>query len=106
VITVLCTTPNEEEAQNIAKTLVMEHLASCVNRIPQVTSHYIYEGEYYEEREVLLVIKSDEIVFEKLKKRIKALHSYDVPEIIALDVKDGDEAYLAWHKKMILNGSI
>jgi len=98
---VYCTVPDAATAGTIAEALVKERLCACVNRLSGVTSHYIYEGEYCKEEEVLLLIKTTRGAFERLKARIEALHPYDVPEIIAAPVVAGNESYLTW-----LQGSV
>ena len=98
---VYCTVPDAGSGRMIAETVVKEGLCACVNRIPGVMSHFIYEGKYFEEPEELLVIKTVYDAFEKLKERIETLHPYDIPEIIATDIAEGNESYLAW-----LRGSV
>ena len=95
-VIVYCTVPDKPSGQKIAEAIVKEGLCACVNRIPGVTSHYIYGGEYFEETEELLVIKTTSEAFERMKDRIESLHPYDVPEIIATAVSDGSESYLEW----------
>lgn len=91
-----CTVPNVATGKKIAKTVVEEGLCACVNLIPGITSFFIYEGEFGEESEELLIIKTDVAHFSVLKERITQLHPYEVPEIIAAEVADGNEAYLKW----------
>lgn len=98
---VYCTVPNVSTGQAIAETLVKEGLCACVNRVPGITSHYIYDSEYCEDSEELLLIKTTAAAFERLKARIEALHPYDVPEIIATGIVDGNESYLAWLKSSV-----
>lgn len=98
---VYCTVPDAETGGAIAETLVKEGLCACVNRVPGVTSHYIYEGAYCEAAEELLLIKTTAAAFERLKTRIASLHPYDVPEIVAVDVVDGNESYLAWLRSSV-----
>jgi periplasmic divalent cation tolerance protein len=95
-IVVLITSPDEEEAAKIAGTLVDERLAACVNIIRNVRSIYRWEGKVQDDAEVLMVAKTRRDLFEKLKNRVKELHRYDVPEIIALPIVDGSEGYLNW----------
>jgi len=101
MVVVLCTVSSEDEGRQIAKTLIKEKLCACVNQIPKVTSYYIYEGEFCEDSEELLIIKTLKISFELLKKRIEELHSYDTVEIVALEVKDVNENYLNWVQGVI-----
>ena len=95
-IVTLITAPNEEEASRISHTLVGERLAACVNIIPAVRSIYRWEGRVEDEKEVLLIVKTKRVLFEPLQKRVKELHSYSVPEIIALPLVEGNEQYLSW----------
>lgn len=94
--TVLVTAGSEDEAATIARTLVEERLAACCSIIPAVRSVYRWEGAVQDERETLLVIKTAAAMFPRLEERIRALHSYDVPEIIALPIVEGSADYLAW----------
>ncbi len=93
---VSCTVPDADTGAHIARTLVKERLCACVNRIPGLTSHYIYEDEYCEESEELLLIKTTAGAFAALRARIEDLHPYDTPEIIATKIEAGNEAYLSW----------
>lgn len=93
---VYCTVPDATSGAHLAKTLVEEGLCACVNRIASVTSHYIYEDEYCEETEELLLIKTKAEAFGRLKSRIEELHPYDVPEIISVPIAEGNESYLRW----------
>ncbi|NMP31769.1 divalent-cation tolerance protein CutA [Thalassotalea sp. M1531] len=93
---VLCTCPNKILAEEIAKVLVSEQLAACVNIMPGVTSIYQWQGKIEQDEEVMLLIKTSANLFGKLSNKIKQLHSYDVPEIVALDIQQGDEGYLDW----------
>ena len=95
-VVVLMTAGCQEEAETIARALVAGLLAACVNVIPGVTSVYRWEGDVHQDREWLLVAKSHRDVLDALIKRVQALHSYDVPEIIALRITGGSEAYLRW----------
>jgi periplasmic divalent cation tolerance protein len=95
-LVVYCTVPDAKTGGTIARSLVKEGLCACVNRLPAVTSYYIYEGEFCEESEELLIIKSDEAHFRALERRIRELNPYDVPEIIASQIVEGSDAYLKW----------
>jgi periplasmic divalent cation tolerance protein len=75
---------------------VKEKLAACVNIVPGVTSVYAWEGKTEEAREVLLVIKSRKALSKRLTARIRALHSYQVPEVITLPIASGNPDYLRW----------
>jgi periplasmic divalent cation tolerance protein len=98
-IVVLCTCPDTATAGNIARTLVSERLAACVNRIDAVRSTYEWEGQLADEPEVLLVIKTSAERFAELEVRLKSVHPYQVPEIIALPVVAGSDGYLAWLRR-------
>lgn len=92
----LSTCPNAETAARIARALVEERLAACVNRVPGVASTYRWEGGIHEDTEVLLVIKTTRERFAALRDRLVELHPYEVPELIAMDIADGHPAYLDW----------
>jgi periplasmic divalent cation tolerance protein len=87
---------NEEEASTIARTLVEERLAACVNLIAPVRSIYRWRGAIEESLECLLIIKTSARRYSKLERRVKELHSYDVPEIVATALAHGSSDYLNW----------
>jgi periplasmic divalent cation tolerance protein len=93
---VVFVTVKVEEAQRIAQMVVREHLAGCVNIIPRVESIYFWEGKLCEDIEALLIIKTRAQKFKSLKEKILSIHSYEVPEIIALPIKEGLPSYLKW----------
>lgn len=93
---VLSTCPNKDVAHTIAQQLVTEKLAACVNIIPNVTSVYIWQDELQCDHEIQLLIKTDSAKFEQLSSRINELHPYDVVEVIALNIQQGDAHYLNW----------
>ncbi len=93
---VLVTTGSEEEAAKLGRTLVEEKLAACANIIPRIRSIYSWKGEVYDEQESLMLIKSRTPLFAALKSRIRELHSYEVPEIIAFPISQGLHEYLDW----------
>lgn len=93
---VFCTVPSADVGRHIATALVTEGLCACVNQVPAVTSYYIYEGEFCEEGEVLLIIKTLPSHFTRLERRISELHPYEVPEIIATEIAAGNESYMQW----------
>ena len=95
-ILVMVTASSEEEAVRIGRTLVEERLAACTNVIPGMRSLYAWEGNLKDEEEVLILMKTRRSHFSDLMKRVKQLHSYAVPEIIALPIVAGSEEYLAW----------
>ncbi len=95
-IVVFITAPNEEEAAKIAKALVEERLAACVNIIKGVRSIYSWQGKIEDETETLMVVKTQKALFKRLAKRVKGLHSYTVPEVISVPITDGSKDYLKW----------
>ena len=99
-LVVFVTCGSEEEALKIAHALVEERMAACVNLMSPIRSIYRWEGKIWDEKEWLLIIKTQAARFEDLEKRVKALHSYSVPEIIALPIMKGSSSYLNWLKEM------
>ena len=91
----LTTTPNREEAATIAKLLIEEKLAACVQLLP-IESFYAWQGKTQNEAEILLLVKTRSALFEQAIARIKAAHSYTVPEIVALPFSAGFAGYLDW----------
>ena len=92
----LCTCPTMTIAQDIAQQLVKEKLAACINILPNVISVYRWQDNVVSEAEVQLLIKSKLEYFTLLNDRIKQLHPYDTPEVIALNIQQGDHQYLNW----------
>ena len=97
---VLVTASSFEEAKAIATSLIEAKLAACVN-ITSVDSFYTWEGKINSEPEWQLIIKIDLEKFEQLSAKVQELHSYDVPEIIALPIVAGSSAYLDWLKENV-----
>jgi periplasmic divalent cation tolerance protein len=95
-IVVFVSVGSEQEALTIARTLVEARLAACANLFAKIRSIYRWEGKICDEPECYLIIKTRQNLFQELKERITALHSYDVPEIIALPILEGLESYLKW----------
>lgn len=95
MLVVLCTFPNAAKATEIARIVVSERLAACVN-LQSVTSIYSWKDELQNEAETLAIIKTTDERFEALKKRLVELHPYEVPEVIAMQVTTGHEPYLSW----------
>jgi periplasmic divalent cation tolerance protein len=93
---VLTTTGSQEEARTIARELIERRLAACVNIIPMVESIYRWEGAVEQAEECLLAVKTQNALFEPLRDAIIELHSYDVPEVISLQIDDGSAGYLRW----------
>ena len=96
VVVVFVTCPPGEEATRLARLLVSEKLAACVNVVGPIRSLYWWEGKVQDDAESLLVIKTRAERFPRLRDRIQQEHPYEVPEILALDVVDGAPAYLDW----------
>jgi periplasmic divalent cation tolerance protein len=99
-VVVLVTCGSEEEAVKIAHSLVEERLAACVNFISPVRSIYRWEGKIWDEKEWILIIKTQKKRFEEVEKKVKSLHSYSVPEIISLPIVEGASSYLKWVEEM------
>ena len=92
----LSTCPDDASAERIARLLVEERLAACVNRVAGVASTYRWQGAIHDETEVLLLIKTTRERFDALRKRLLELHPYELPELVALDIADGYAPYLDW----------
>jgi periplasmic divalent cation tolerance protein len=92
----LITASNRDEAARIGAILVEERLAACVNVVPEVQSLFFWEGKARDEREALLIVKSRMPLWERLVARVTSVHSYTVPEIIALPIIAGSRDYLDW----------
>jgi periplasmic divalent cation tolerance protein len=95
-IVVLSSCASPEEAGQIAHALVEKRLAACVNVLPGVRSIYRWQGAVEDEAEILLVIKSSRGLFNQLRIELERMHSYEVPEVIAIPVVECSERYLAW----------
>ena len=92
----LSTCPDAETAARIARALVEERLAACVNRLPGMNSTYRWQGEIHEDAEVLLLIKTTRERFDALRDRLVELHPYEVPELVAFEIAGGLPTYLEW----------
>ena len=95
-IIALCTCPDAASGENIATVLVAEGLAACVNRIPAIHSTYRWQGAVCRDQEHLLIIKTVRERFQAVRERILALHPYQLPEVIAVDISAAHAPYLAW----------
>jgi periplasmic divalent cation tolerance protein len=95
-IVVLMTAASSEEASRIAEMLVDRRLAACVQILPEIQSIYFWKGGVQREPEVLLVAKTTRTNFTALEREVCAIHSYETPEIVALPIVAGSEAYLKW----------
>ena len=98
---VFVTCENREQAERIAQSVVQEKLAACVNVLPPIRSCYVWEGKLTWSEEILLLIKTTTARFSQLEERIRALHTYEVPEIIGVPVEDGIASYLQWIERAV-----
>jgi periplasmic divalent cation tolerance protein len=96
VLLCYCSCPDSDSAQAITEALVGERLAACVNRLSGISSTYRWQDAVTTEREELLLIKTTARRFEALKSRLLELHPYELPELIAIPVEGGHDAYLDW----------
>ncbi len=99
-IIILITAPIQD-ASAIAKHLIERHVAACVNIIPEVRSIYYWKNEICDDKEALLIVKTESILFERLKEEVRFIHSYEVPEIIALPIAEGYKPYLNWISQVV-----
>jgi periplasmic divalent cation tolerance protein len=95
-IVVLTTCNSQEQGAQLARHLIEHRLAACVNILTGARSFYRWKGEIEQASEVVLIIKSRRDIFDKLREALVQLHSYEIPEVIALPVVDGSDAYLGW----------
>lgn len=95
-IVVFITAPNKDEASRLAEMLVQFHLAGCVQILPGIESVYRWEGQIERQDEVLLMAKTLKTKFERLEREVRALHSYETPEIVAVPIVKGSTPYLEW----------
>jgi len=104
-IVLFITTANAEEAQRIAGVLLNERKAACVNIVPRVDSLFWWQGKLDAAQESLLIVKSKASVLSEIVRLVRELHSYDVPEIIALPIIGGNQDYLEWIGKEVKQGA-
>src|ERR1051326_6408363 len=95
-IVVLMAAPSADEATRLAEKLVERKLAACVQILPPMTSIYVWKGEVERASEILLIAKSTGSKFAELEAAVRAMHSYETPEIIALPIVAGSQSYLSW----------
>ncbi len=95
-IIVFVTCESKEQAENLAQTLVTEKLAACVNVLPGTRSCYVWDRKLTWSDEVLLLIKTTRGRFDQMKDRIRALHTYEVPEIVGVTIDDAFDKYVQW----------
>ncbi len=96
VVVALTTCPDEATARTVAETLLKERLATCINRIGGVQSSYVWDGRLQDEPEILLIIKTTNGRVTELEARLKAVHPYELPELLIVPVTGGNERYLDW----------
>jgi len=102
-IVVFITASSKEEADIIANSLVDSRIAACVNIIPGIKSIYTWKGNKEVSEECLLLAKTKQANFVKLKERVKTLHSYDTPEIVSVLMNDADDDYSNWIEEATLD---
>jgi periplasmic divalent cation tolerance protein len=102
-VIVLITASNTEEAGDIAEALLNERLAACANVVESVSSIFWWKGNLERENESLIILKTQKSKFEELEKRVKELHSYENPEIIAVPIVEGSSDYLKWIDSEVKN---
>jgi len=95
-IVVYITAPGEEEAASLARALVEAKLAACANIVSNVRSIYSWQGNIEDDRELLMIVKTQRHLFDRLAAKVREIHSYDVPEIIAIPIVEGSPDYLRW----------
>ena len=95
-LAVFMTASNRDEALRIANALVEEQLAACVQVLPQMESVYRWQGKVERQNEILLIAKTTAESFGALEKRVREIHSYDTPEIVAVPIVAGSDPYLEW----------
>ena len=103
-IIVLMTAANREEAVRIAEMLVSTRLAGCVQILPEIQSIYRWQGAVAHDAEVLLVAKTTSGRFDELDRRVREIHSYETPEIVAMQVTAVSEPYLKWLQAAVALG--
>lgn len=101
-IIILSNTNSMDSAETIANFLVKKKLAACVNIVPKIKSIYTWQNKIEKEEEVLMLIKTKQSLFNQVKEKITLLHPYEVPEIISIDIKDGNKNYIDWIKNNTL----
>lgn len=95
-VVVFITAPNRDEANELAQMLVETRLAACVQILPRIESIYHWQGRIERQEEVLLLAKTLRSKFDDLEREVRSRHSYETPEIVAVQVEYGSAAYLAW----------
>jgi periplasmic divalent cation tolerance protein len=103
-IAIFITAANSEEASRLAEMLVEKHLAACVQILPEMESVYRWQGKVERQGEVLLIAKTARSKFEELEKEVRARHSYETPEIVAVQLTTSSSPYLEWLKASLEGG--
>ena len=103
-IVVYSTCSGAEEARKLARHLVEQRLAACVNVFPRAESYYRWKGKVQQDKEVLLLIKSSRGLFDRLRAEWERVHSYEIPELIAVPIVDGARNYLNWMEGELAEG--
>lgn len=101
---VYVTTSSRKEAQRISRAIIHERLAACVTIVPEIHSQYWWKGKIESGRECLMMMKTFPSYFKRLSARIHQLHSYEVPEVLAIPVSRGSKPYLSWMKASLKKG--
>ena len=97
-IVVYITTSSVSEAKKIGRRLVEDKLVACANIISPVNSIYRWQGKICDDKEALIMLKTKKKLFKQIEKKVKELHSYEVPEVIAVPLVEGSDNYLSWLK--------
>ncbi len=100
-IVIYVTAKDKRQATTIATALLKDRLIACANVVPQITSIYTWKGKIEQSKEVLLILKTKKTSFHAVAKKVKSMHSYEVPEIIALPIVAGEKFYLSWLKESV-----
>jgi len=95
-VVIFVTVASQQDGERIAERLVGEHLAACVNIVGPMRSIYYWDGQVQRDQELLLIIKTRAALFGEIEAQVKHLHPYQTPEIIALPIRAGADAYLSW----------
>ncbi len=95
-VIIYVTAPDEETAVTIGRALVEEKLAACANIVPRIRSLYRWKGAVEDEREVLMILKTRTELFDRVEQRVRSMHPYEVPEIVAIPLTHGSPPYLDW----------
>jgi periplasmic divalent cation tolerance protein len=98
-VMVIIATSNQEEAEKIGKTLVEEKLAASANIIPSIKSFFFWKGEFHNISESIILLNTRSVLFAEIQKRVRELHSYELPEVIAIPILVGSSDFLAWIKE-------